>query len=338
MCKLDGVAVIASILNEANSQMRKYAVSVLAQLAMSLSGQIAMMSDQVLARVIEMLKDPMPNVANAACYCLLKVSTLFIGAQILVSNSVISILTDLLYDPESILVMKTRCAATLLQIYRFIPQTSKSPALTKYLHTQLKSPDKNYKLTILQLLDQWGEELPQIPISSKVQAHIKALQANLDDCEDSQPCYDTRITGSTYLMSDLAKSPEVRLELVEAGGVEAILENAKSKNNQLLPRYSFNLLSIIADSNFGRKKILRYRVIDFAVQLLNDQKSPPLLLFSVARFLEVCAQHKDTGAFLLECSGVSCLLNFLEQSRSTTVPPLSIHHLLLLFTDFFISI
>ena len=66
VCDNDGVAVVASTLNEANSQMRKYAVVVLAQLALSLKGQIAMLSDQVLVRVVEMLKDPMPNVVSAA--------------------------------------------------------------------------------------------------------------------------------------------------------------------------------------------------------------------------------------------------------------------------------
>ena len=38
----------------------------------------------------------------------------------------------------------------------------------------------------------------------------------------------------------------------------------------------------------------------------------PLLLFGVARFLEVCAQHKDTGSFFLqECSGIKTILTFL---------------------------
>ena len=259
MCNLDGVATVASVLNESNSQMRKYAVSVLAQLALSLSGQISMMSDQVLPRVIEMLNDPMPNVASAACYCLLKISTLYIGVQTLVTHDITSILAKLLFDADSNLDMKTRCAATLNQIYRFAPTTPKPPDLMKYLHSQLKSPDKGYKLTVMQLLDLWEEELPQIPISAKVKTHISALQAPINE-EESTPCFETRITGSTYLLSDLVTSPEIRLELVEAGGVEAILENIKMHdgNHHRLPRYSFSILSIVADSNFGRKKILRF--------------------------------------------------------------------------------
>jgi len=319
VCNLDGVTVIGAVLNENNSQMRKYAVQVLAQLALSLSGQIAMMSDQVLTRVIELLKDPMPNVANAAIYCLLKISTLYIGVQTLVSHGVTALLTELLCDPESILMMKTRCAATLLQIYRFSPNTPKPPGLKKYLHSQLKSPDKDYKLTILQLLDQWGEELPQIPLSRKIKDQMQALLARNED-EDSTPNFETRVTASTFLLSDLVKSPEIRLELVEAGGVEAILENAKLNDpSNRLPRYSFALLSMVADSNFGRKKILRYRIIELAIQLLSSENSSnqPLFLFTVSRLLEVCAQHKDTGAFFLECNGVSTVISFLESCHQS---------------------
>ena len=67
-------------LNEQSVQMRKYAVVVLAQLALSLKGQImiSMMSDQVLTRVIEMLKDNMPNVANAAGFYFLISFCLFL--------------------------------------------------------------------------------------------------------------------------------------------------------------------------------------------------------------------------------------------------------------------
>ena len=38
VCDADGVSVVAATLNEQNSQMRKYAVVVLAQLALSLKG------------------------------------------------------------------------------------------------------------------------------------------------------------------------------------------------------------------------------------------------------------------------------------------------------------
>ena len=197
----------------------------------------------------------------------------------------------------------------------------------KYLHSQLKSPDKKYKHTVLQLLDQWGEELPQIPLSPEVLTHISRLQANVAE-GDSTPDLDTRIHGSTWLLTNLVTSPEIRLELVEAGGVEAILENMKIDDTSALPRYSLSILSIVADSNFGRKKILRYRIIEFALNLLQREEAKPLLLFNVARFLEVCAQHQDTGSFLMECGGINTLLKFMETCHEAkqVSPPLRLPH------------
>jgi len=341
VCNLDGVGTIAVILSESNSQMRKYAVSVLAQLALSISGQIAMMTDQVLNKVIEMLDDPMPNVANAACYCLLKISTLFIGAQTLVNYNVPEVLAKQIFNVDSHLDMKIRCAATLLQIYKFTPTTSRPAGLMKYLHSQLKSPDKKYKHTVLQLLDQWGEEVPQIPLSPEVLTHISRLLANVAE-GDSTPDLDTRIHGSTWLLTNLVTSPEIRLELVEAGGVEAILENIKIDDTSALPRYSFSILSIVADSNFGRKKILRYRIIEYALQLLQREGAKPLLLFNVARFLEVCAQHQDTGSFLMECGGISLLLKFMETCHGVKqtllcIPALGCLRYLMIFFDASVS-
>jgi len=64
---MDGVALVAPLLTEPSAQLRKYAVFILAELANSVKGQIAIMSDDVLPRVIQMINDPMPNVASAAC-------------------------------------------------------------------------------------------------------------------------------------------------------------------------------------------------------------------------------------------------------------------------------
>jgi len=298
-----------------------------------------MMSDQVLSRVLEMLNDPMPNVASAACYCLLKISTLYIGVQTLITHDITTILSKKLADPDSNLDMKTRGAATLLQIYRFSPSTQIPPGLLKYLHSQLKSPDKNYKSTVLQLLDQWGEELPQISISQSMKTHVSSLKTCLNDGE---PCLESRITASHNLLSDLVKSTEIRLELVEAQGVEAINDNIRMNGiNESLSNFSFSILSIVSDSNFGRKKIIRYRIIEYACQLLQDSDNMqyPLLLFGVARFLEVCAQHKDTGSFFLqECSGIKTILTFLglchdNDQALLCIPALGCLRYLMIFFD-----
>jgi len=82
----------------------------------------------------------------------------------------------------------------------------------------------------------------------------------------------------------------------------------------------------------------RYRVVEHAVQLLQDKDKPPLFLFSVVRFLEVCAQHKDTGAFFMESAGVATLIAFLEHCHSTKqtllcIPALGTLRYLMIFFD-----
>lgn len=80
--------------------------------------------------------------------------------------------------------------------------------------------------------------------------------------EDSEqgtiPDLETRITSSTFFLSDIVKSAEIIYEFVEAGGVEVIAENLKIVDiNQRLPKYSYSILTIVVDSNFGRKRILK---------------------------------------------------------------------------------
>ena len=80
--------------------------------------------------------------------------------------------------------------------------------------------------------------------------------------EDSEqgiiPDLETRITSSTFFLSDLVKTTEIIYEFVEAGGVEVITENLKINDpNQRLPKYSYSILTILADSNHGRKRILK---------------------------------------------------------------------------------
>lgn len=59
------------------------------------------------------------------------------------------------------------------QIYRFAPDVPVPQGLLKYLHGQLKTPDRVYKSSVLQLFDLWGEELPKLSISPKIKSQIQ---------------------------------------------------------------------------------------------------------------------------------------------------------------------
>ena len=52
------------------------------------------------------------------------------------------------------------------------PGLERLPKLVEHLYGQLTSRDVKFTMTIMMLLDLWGEELPQIPVSDKVKSHI----------------------------------------------------------------------------------------------------------------------------------------------------------------------
>jgi hypothetical protein len=67
--------------------------------------------------VIQMLKDPMPNVVSAACYCLFKLSALAVGVSALVQHGGHEALKTLVCgQAEDNLLIKIRAAQTLLQV------------------------------------------------------------------------------------------------------------------------------------------------------------------------------------------------------------------------------
>lgn len=158
----NAVAVIGPLLRDNSAQVRKYAAAIVAQLAISLKGQlqlvqltfadpadnkatdkangespvkrnssvpqISLSKDKLLANgnsliatVIQMLKDPMPNVVSAACYCLFKLSALAVGVSALVQHSGHEALKTLICgQAEDNLMIKIRAAQTLLQVWLHI--------------------------------------------------------------------------------------------------------------------------------------------------------------------------------------------------------------------------
>ncbi len=153
----NAVAVIGPLLRDNSAQVRKYAAAIVAQLAISLKGQLQLVQltfadpnehkidkangespvkrnssvpqislskekmlangNSLIATVIQMLKDPMPNVVSAACYCLFKLSALAVGVSALVQHSGHEALKNLICgQAEDNLMIKIRAAQTLLQV------------------------------------------------------------------------------------------------------------------------------------------------------------------------------------------------------------------------------
>lgn len=155
----NAVAAIGPLLRDSSAQVRKYAAAIIAQLAISLKGQLQLVQlsfvdpdaekkngenangdsaavrnssvpqislskgrlmtneNSLIATVIQMLKDPMPNVVSAACYCLFKLSALAVGVSALVQhqghNALVAVICA---QAEDNLMIKIRAAQTLLQV------------------------------------------------------------------------------------------------------------------------------------------------------------------------------------------------------------------------------
>eukprot|EP00003_Mantamonas_plastica_P017787 TRINITY_DN2935_c0_g1_i1.p1 TRINITY_DN2935_c0_g1~~TRINITY_DN2935_c0_g1_i1.p1 ORF type:complete len:539 (-),score=148.40 TRINITY_DN2935_c0_g1_i1:389-2005(-) len=304
VCDADGVATVAQGLSESSAQVRKYSAVALSQLAVSIKGQIAILSGDVLDRVIEKVKDPMPNVVNAACTCLMKISTLFIGVHALVERGVVDLCGELLSAGEDgNLVVKTRAAATLLQIYRFCPTAKRLDVAM--IREQCESPDRSYTTLLFQLLDLWEEPIPDFVLSSSMEQHLQALQA-----EETE----TRTQATSYLLSDLVANPEMVIELVKGGGIDILLENESLRAPEdKLSRFSFAVLGLVADSFAGRQLLMGKGVIQRALDGLKDATCP-LYLFYVARFFEVICQHPETCEKFIELDGLDALIPFIGEN------------------------
>jgi len=111
----------AAFLTSDSANVRKYSVSVLAQLCTIMRGQVAVLTAErgVLQRIVEMISDPRPQVSAAAANLLEKISSLFIGVQTLAATSAISRLTEVLLDPDNQnKKLRMHLASTLLQACR----------------------------------------------------------------------------------------------------------------------------------------------------------------------------------------------------------------------------
>lgn len=297
VCDADGVAVIATFLSESSAQLRKYSISVLSLLANCLKGQIAMISGGLLPKLSSMLNDIHPNVANAACHCLLQISQLYIGVHALIKAGVNDSLCQIICSDNGNLVLKTRATQTLEQIYQYFPNTPKPSDMSSF-RAQHKTTDRVYWNALHQLFDLWHEISPIPPgffdsVAVQYLTNLKAMKRISD--EINMEDIETREQATFNLHSSISKEPELLLGLIHEGMVSLVVSNLKLVPfSHRLARESFAILTIVADSTIGREKLISGGVISEALEGLR-RANCPLYLFYVSRFLEVSCQHSNTA-------------------------------------------
>jgi hypothetical protein len=326
VCELDGAAIVAPLLNASSAQVRKYAVAVLAQLAISIKGQVSLVRNNIIPRVVVMLRDPMPNVASAAAYCLFKISTLFIGVCALVENRVPKMLLTLVCSEEDNLALKMSAVETLIQIHTLDP-LAEVTGRDSVKHVLKQSSDAQFRALLAQLLDLWGEERVYVKISDGMQVTLGSLSA---------PSVDVRTSATSMLLSDISQDSHLTLQLVAVGGVQHVMANALQGNRgEPLARLSVAILCVIADCSMGRQAILGNKVVEAMLTELQKDESP-LYVYYVLRFCEVCCQHRDTTKRFLALDGITKLLTVIRKYssrsalRTLLLPPLGAFKALLL--------
>jgi hypothetical protein len=242
VCNLNGVEIISQFLLDENSQYRKYSASVLAQLACSVKGQLAILAGNVLPSIIQLLGDEMPNVRIGACYCIMKISELFVGVKALLE---IDIIEKLEFDSKEVIDIKQYSILTIYNIYRYAPNT-KRPEL-KWIKQDLEKPiDAQYMNSILLLLDLWNEDL-----TIKVGAKTKKLLAKIDSTDAT-----SRTEGIKECQNILLTNPPFIFELISGGIVEILIDKDLTSKSKFVSIYGVQILTQIADTNYGGRKIL----------------------------------------------------------------------------------
>lgn len=298
LCEKNILAVIAPMLDSNSAQVRKYAVATLAQIAISIKGQISLIQHNLIPRVVLMLRDPMPNVASAAAYCLYKISSLFIGVTALVQHRVPKMLLNIICSSEDNLTLKISTAETLLQIHRL------DPTLPIVGHDNIRmmirsTSDATFRNVLLLLLDLWGEARLPIKTTEEIEFHLASLRAG---------GLDVRTGSTSMLLSSVAQDRNLLLQIVAAGGIQTIIKNlVQTPREEPLARLSMAILCLACDTSMGRSSLVGYGAITTVLAEFNVTDFA-LHLYYACRFCEVACQYPDTTEVFLEAKGLEQLI------------------------------
>ncbi|KAJ3427034.1 arf3-interacting protein [Anaeramoeba flamelloides] len=292
-CDVEGVKIMSKFLGEKSAQVRKYATGVISQLSLCVKGQLSVMSGSILEQIVALLDDKMSNVQNAACYCLMKISSLYIGADSLVERGVHLKFKEMI-EKSTDLKLKSTAAQALVQIYNFLPNIEKVDigGFTK----EFESIDPKYVSNLIKLFDLYERELPKrIEPSNEFKKHLTGLKS--DNSEN-------RVLATQYLLTDLVSKPQMIQELILTDSLDIIFENEKlNPPDHKLSQLCVDVLVIAVDTFAGREEIIKNRFINRALTQLRTTNDP-LYIFYILRFLEVASQHKNTAEIIVQNDGL----------------------------------
>eukprot|EP00300_Choanocystis_sp_HF-7_P008960 c16187_g1_i3.p1 GENE.c16187_g1_i3~~c16187_g1_i3.p1 ORF type:complete len:823 (+),score=198.15 c16187_g1_i3:24-2471(+) len=319
MCDSDCLAVLKPLLESGSNNERKYAVLILASLASIIKGQIALLSQDTLPRILAMVTNPteLPNVQNAACNCLMKISNLFIGAKALVDAGAAEPLSNVIVaDAYDNMIMKTHAAATLLHMHRFVGL--KPPENVEGFRHQLQASDRAYRMVIVQLLDLWGVDTSQsFEVLPQVAAILERLAVTKTVDHREVPDVSARTQATRELQELLVATPVMVMDAIEGGCLPVLWQN-QQLDDPRLAQASWDVINLATDTHLGALNILKLNTIETVVNLgLEDSDEPSL--YRHCRFLEIVCQRKTLGQALLACNGLQKIVRFIVKHFASPV-------------------
>lgn len=292
VCNLNGVEIVSKFLGDTNSQYRKYSASVLAQLASSVKGQLAILSGDILPNIIKLLDDEMPNVRSGASYCIMKISELYVGVKSLLQNNIVE---KLKLDSSDIIDIKTSYIMTMYNIFRYAPNTKK-PDVKMIKDDLSKSGNLQYNNTILNLLDLLKEDLKDVV---KISTKSKKILNSLSEKEVIQEC-----------LHELVNDPCCVYELIQGGIVQIILKDFKK--GRWISLEGIQILIYIADTNYGINNLLQTQALKQATKLLNTCR-PDLYHLTLLQFIDCICQYEQSCQVFQECNGIEYLIKIISK-------------------------
>eukprot|EP01129_Flabellula_baltica_P013820 TRINITY_DN64_c0_g1_i1.p1 TRINITY_DN64_c0_g1~~TRINITY_DN64_c0_g1_i1.p1 ORF type:complete len:464 (+),score=59.92 TRINITY_DN64_c0_g1_i1:89-1480(+) len=326
LCELGAVGIIGNLLEEKSAQIRKYALQILAQFSLSLFGLTDIIKLDIGEKVIQLLYDS-DNVATAASYCLLKISSSYAGVNYLVIKKVQKILVKLALSSASAsnLILVKTCVKVLVQIFTL--STKVRVPRTKYflLLVERYSKDPDILSALSELLDLWGVDV-DVPLSRNMEMRIEELALLKEEMTEEN--LEICTTATTSVLESIDKHPYLLLEFIGNGGTDIVLFNIQNtSSDEPLTRLSFALLCNIVDTKKGQKAIMDLEAIAFAIDTLKDVQKKninSLFTFYLVRFLEICCQHSETLECVLLNNGLEVLVEFTTSILSTSLNVLCI--------------
>lgn len=343
ICANGGIEIVTSWLHDSNSQVRKYSAQILSQLLLSVNGQKSLLEDENgLNSIISLMDDSMPNVRIASYYCLMKLTSLNQGRNVVYNYNLLDKIMDGVSDKVNdikvycILILKE-----LLESYNRIDEDTTSTntsialspnnynsnriELTKPNHERIEqflkilknSADSNLQSSLISILDTWNINLKGCVNINP--SHFKILNLFVNATTDQ-----ARISSSRKILSQisLARSNAVifTIEMIEYEGLidKLFIHERSSYPLDLKVLNSQLILKLLKLSNHSCQEILRrsneYQIRYWINFVIKHQKNDNYTK-NIIKIVKLLIQMGDTSILNAFCiaKGVHALTHFVER-------------------------